>query len=358
LFETPDTVHRWRRPVLRAVKWTATGFGALVLALALVPARASRLGPRPHPTGSYDEAVRRFDASRARERDVYDPAASRLLTHGRQTDVVVVLVHGLTNSPKQFAELGRELFDRGANVLIMRMPYHGIASPDGSVIGSAGNLGAIRAEDFRDYADEAVDIAGGLGREIRVMGLSAGGVVAAWVAQNRGDVSRAVVISAATSLPGRTPLVADSLFRNLFSRFPNLSLPSPGKPAHAYQGESTRALAAMYALAESVADQAASAPPAAGSIVVVTNASDRQVDNDDVRRRLVRTWRDTGGDVTTHEFSAGLGLPHDLVDPCQRGQRTDVVHPRLIELLGEVAAEGREEGGEVAGEGGLEPPIP
>jgi esterase/lipase len=335
LSETRDAGRRWWRPVLRAVGWAAAGLGALVLTLALAPAHAARLGSRPDPAGSYDEAAGRFDAFRARERDVYRPAASRLLTHGRQTDVAVVLVHGLTNSPRQFLDLGRELFDRGANVLILRLPYHGVASPDGSAIGSAGNLGAIRPEDFRTYADEAVDIARGLGREVRVMGLSAGGVVAAWMAQNRGDVSRAVIVSAATSLPGRTPHAVDSLFRNLFWRLPNLSPPSPGKPEHAYQGESTRALVAMYALAESVADQAASAPPAAGSIVVVTNASDRQVDNDDVRRRLVDTWRNAGGDVTTYEFPAELGLLHDLIDPTQRAQRIDIVYPRLIELLGE-----------------------
>ena len=54
----------------------------------------------------------------------------------------------------------------------------------GTRIGGIGNLGGITAEGLRAYAETAVDIADGLGRERRVLGLSMGGVLAAWVAQN------------------------------------------------------------------------------------------------------------------------------------------------------------------------------
>ena len=47
----------------------------------------------------------------------------------------------------------------------------------------------------------AVDIAAGLGDEVRVLGLSMDGVVAAWTAQERSDVDRVVAISPALTIP-------------------------------------------------------------------------------------------------------------------------------------------------------------
>ena len=41
-----------------------------------------------------------------------------------------MLIHGLTNAPKEFAELGGLLHDRGHNVIILRMPYHGLKGLD------------------------------------------------------------------------------------------------------------------------------------------------------------------------------------------------------------------------------------
>jgi carboxylesterase len=318
---------------LGIVGWAALGFGLLLLVLALIPAGTSGLGPGPDPATSYDEAVERFDVYAAQEGAVFEPCASRLLTYGEQTEAAVVLIHGLTNCPRQFVELGDALHARGANVLILRVPYHGLAGEDGTTIGGVGNVGGIRAEDLRDYADAAVDIAEGLGEDVRVLGLSAGGVMTAWIAQNR-DVDRAVVIAPAISLPGGMPDFLDSGFRNVFSRFPNVSLPSGGKLDHAYTGESTRALAEMYVLAKAVQDQAAERPPAAGSIAVVTNANDDQVDNDDVRRLLVDAWRSSGEQIETFEFPKDLGLRHDLIDVGQPDQKTELVYPRLIGLLG------------------------
>jgi len=39
-----------------------------------------------------------------------------------------VLIHGTTNSPRQWEELGGALHALGHNVLILRMPHHGLES--------------------------------------------------------------------------------------------------------------------------------------------------------------------------------------------------------------------------------------
>jgi esterase/lipase len=327
-----------RRPlwktVILVIGLVVVGVIGIAVIVALTPISTGGLTSDPYPAADYDEAVARFEELAGQESAVFAPCESLLLTHGEPTDVAVALVHGLTNCPRQFVELGQELYDAGANVLIMRMPYHGLASEDGDAIGDVGNVGAVRAEDFRDYADEVVDIAQGLGDDVRVLGLSAGGVVTAWIGQNREDVERAVVVSPAITLPRGMPDMLDYAFRNFFGRLPNVSLPSGGTLDHAYAGESTRALAEMYILAKATMDQAADTAPAAGTIAVVTNGNDDQVDNGDIRRKLVEPWQAAGEEVVTFEFPADMGLRHDLIDVAQPDEQTDRVYPRLMELLG------------------------
>ena len=307
---------------------------AAVLALALVPGSVSGVESTPDPASSYSEAVSRFDQVVAAERGdgVYAPCRSRLLDQGGETDVTVVLIHGLTNCPRQFLELGERIHALGANVLILRLPRHGLADNTGSRIGGVSNVGGLTPGELREYADHAVDLASGLGDDVRVLGLSIGGVVAAWAAQNRSDVDRAVTVAPALTLP-HVPGFLDTMFRNLFGRLPNVSLPGAATLDHAYAGESTAALASMYRLGESVRKQAARAAPAAGAIVVVTNANDDQVDNADIRD-LAGAWRANGANLTEYEFPKGLGLPHDVVDVQQSAARPEIVDPVLLGLLG------------------------
>ena len=70
----------------------------------------------------------------------------------------------------------------------------------------------LRAEDFMRYADEVVDIARGLGHHVTMVGISCGGLVTGWAAQQRRDVDLAVLISPGfgfKAIPSFcTPLVA------------------------------------------------------------------------------------------------------------------------------------------------------
>lgn len=327
--------HRsWGRTALRVLILAVLLLLAVVVALAVVPASSGDTASAPNPAASYDEAVARVVQVQAAERreGVYGPCRSRLLDHGARGDVTVVLIHGLTNCPRQFVELGERIHATGANVLILRVPRHGIADRGGTGIGSVSNVGGLTPEELAAYGDDAVDIAAGLGEDVRVLGLSMGGVIAAWIAQNRSDADRVVAVAPALTLP-HVPGFVDSMYRNLFSRLPNVSLPGSASLDHAYAGESTRALASMYRLAESVHDDAARTHPAAGSIAVVTNAADDQVDNSDIRA-LADAWRSAGADVDSYEFPEELELPHDVIDFGQPDARPEVVYPALLGLLG------------------------
>jgi carboxylesterase len=320
------------RITLRTLGIVVLAMLALMLGLALVPASAGDVGSSQNPASNYADAVARFRAIEAAEsrEGVYEPCRSRLLDHGRRQEVAVVLVHGLTNCPRQFLELGEQIHASGANALILRLPRHGRADASGARIGGVSEVAGLEPQELAGYADRAVDIAEGLGGDVRVLGLSMGGVVAAWIAQNR-SVDRVVAVAPAISLP-HMPGFVDSMFRNLFSRLPNISLPGSGLD-HSYAGESTAALASMYLLADSVRDAATESSPAARSIVVVTNANDGQVDNGDIAE-LVEAWRAREAEVTTYEFPEALGLPHDVVDVQQPDAQPDAVYPILVGALG------------------------
>ena len=110
-----------------------------------------------------------------------------LMSHGRHTEDAFVLLHGLTASPAQFVEFGHMLHERGANVLIPRLPRHGHAR-------MSRVLAGLTTDELTASARESVGIARGLGERVTVAGFSVGGLMSAWVAQNIA-VDRAVCIA-------------------------------------------------------------------------------------------------------------------------------------------------------------------
>lgn len=311
----------------------------IVVALAAVPVSTSGLDAEPDPTVSYPDAVARVETMAASDPDeVYAPCESILLDHGEPTARSIVLFHGLTNCPKQFRAFGEHLYEAGFNVFIPRAPRHGLADESGDAIGGVGLVGDLSAEELRDFADGAVDAAAGLGDEVNVLGLSMGGVLAAWSAQFRPEVDRAVVVAPAMSIPG-LPSAATTAFTNLANRLPNLSLPGTSKLDHAYAGESSGALASMFLLARKVAE-GADAQPANGEVVEVLNPDDDQVDLFDAFT-FGLGWDDDDGRVDITLLPA-IGLPHDVIDEDQPdGDVVSVVYPILSDLLGVERPSGR-----------------
>src|SRR6185503_9544167 len=112
-------------------------------------------------------------------------------THGQKVERAILLLHGYTNCPQQFLELGQRFYDLGYNVLIAPLPHHGLANR------LTDEQSQLTAKELASYADEMVDIAHGLGNEVVMMGISGGGVATAWAAQNRSDLDLAVIISPA-----------------------------------------------------------------------------------------------------------------------------------------------------------------
>jgi len=244
----------------------------------------------------------------------------------------VVLLHGLTNCPEQFRVLGERLYQRGANVYIPRLPEHGLADRMTTALARLDARAMCRA------TDEAVDIGCGLGDSVIVVGLSIGGVMAAWAAQERADVTRAVPIAPLHGL-ARAPGALTGPAMNLLLLLPNqfvwwdeVAKAEVRGPKHVYPRFSTRATGETVLLGASLEAEARRAPPAAHSIVVITVGGDVAVDNPAVAR-LAQVWRSHGARVTTYEFPAALHLNHDIIDPEQVGGNPALVYPVLLDLI-------------------------
>ena len=319
----------WKR-VLQVLVIAVLVILGIALVVALVPVSIDGFETEPSPAEGYTESLRRFEALGDGEKAIVNEASSsQLMVHGDQTGQVYVLVHGTTNSPRQWVELGEMLYERGHNVLILRMPYHGLQSH------RVSELGRTKAEDLRAYADQAIDLAAGLGEEVDVIGISGGGVVAGWMAQNRPEVERAVLLSPFLGI-AHTPFTVDTLLMNLFTRAPNVVLDNPAEPRRewVYRGESTRGVAEFIRFGRAVLKQAKSSSPEARELSVLTTAHDSTADNR-AAGRLVKGWVESGTDVSTYQFDTSLEIPHNSIDPAADPEKKAIVYAKILELLGE-----------------------
>ena len=319
------------------IKFLLIGVGVLVLSMllllivmGLLPLSRDQMDSVPGMLADYGEAVARFDEILEVESGVVNDASGSLLfTHGEPTQRVYLLVHGTTNSPRQWEELGTQLHGRGHNVLILRMPYHGLQSH------SVRELGQLQPQDLRRYADEAVDIASALGDEVVVGGISGGAAVAAWMAQNRAEVDRALLLAPFFGIYG-VPSAVTPLLANAFARLPNIVLDNPLEPRRdwVYRGQATRGVAAFLALGQEVLQGSHAGRFPAGELIVLTTAVDDNANNDSTSA-LLDLWRSSGTQITEFNFEQSLDIPHNSVDPSADPQKKQMVYEKMLELVGE-----------------------
>ena len=319
------------RRILLALGVLVAAVLAAVVVLALWPESTSGLGSSPRPVRSYGEALAAFERVRAEERGkVVAQCRSRLLTHGARADRAIVLVHGLTNCPKQFAELGEAFRERGWNVVILRLPQHGLGDAATGRMGSVDNLDKLTARELAEYGDRAVDLARGLGAHVTVMGLSTGGVVTSWVGEHRRDVDRVIAIAPAIGIHG-IPYTGTWLLSNLFGHLPGFAFGDGARLDHEYQGWSTKGLAETFILGKSVRKEAAKVRPRVRSLVLVVNPNDADISNS-AARGVADDWREQGAAVLVYELPERPELGHDIIDPSEPWARPGFVYPRLIRL--------------------------
>ncbi|QEE22081.1 lysophospholipase [Youhaiella tibetensis] len=306
--------------------------------LSVIPTNARSLVPdgKPgNPAASYEEAMAAFEAIRKDEAGLglHERCPSQLLTHGHKVARVVIYFHGLTSCPAQGEELAQALFAQGYNVYLPRMKGHGLADPDTLA------LMDLTAEDLVDLANQSVDLAQGLGDEVAVVGLSAGGTIVTWIAQYRPDVANAIAVSPFLG-PYVIPPWATNAANTLALMLPDIMLwwnptETVGEDAqtYAFPTPSVHTLAQVMRLGRVVEEGARQGPPAVKQIGMLLNSADIAVSNA-LAQQLIASWRSHGQEVTVKTLALSRLLPHDLINPGEPQADTKLVYATILELLG------------------------
>jgi alpha-beta hydrolase superfamily lysophospholipase len=318
-------------PHWAAAIWVGGALLLLVVAEA-VPVSIGGLHSVRAPATGFEEAKARFTTIAAvPEHTLHPRCTAHIMDHGRRVPRAYVLVHGISNCPYSMVDFAPQLHRLGHNVLVARMPWNG------HLDNATDALRHITAEELRKFADECIDVAAGLGERVHVIGISAGGVIAGWMAQNRPEIDRAVLVAPAYGLSSFGTGLNTALLR-LILFVPNFSVwKDPIKRAaaesrpHSYKRMSTRGMGEVMRLGFATKRQADRERAGARAITLVMNAADAAVDPalpDD----LARKWERKAVPVTRFTFPKELALPHEMIDPTEDGANVGVSYPKLLEL--------------------------
>jgi carboxylesterase len=315
----------------------AVSFAVFLVAVAVIALwRIPSFSSKPMPVASFEEALARFESLRQAEstHPLRPEGASRLLHHGKKTDRVFVLLHGLTNCPEQFVQFAEILHAKGANVVIPRARLAGYADRLND------DQGHQTAQDLIDQAATGLDLAAGLGDRVTLIGLSGSAVAAGWMAQNREGIDEVILISPFFGLYGIPSPVVDGA-AVVLSRLPNFyqwwdasqkeNLPGP---LHTYPRFGTHCMADTVQLSRDVRAHLEDRPLLAKRIVFLTTASDRGANNELTNSISNRLKVLHGDRVVTFEFPESLAVPHDMIDPAQPDAKTDLTYAKILELSG------------------------
>ena len=280
----------------------------------------------------YSEAIRLAGELKELDGPNVNPLChTSLYTHGQRVERSLVLLHGFTNCPQQFDTIGRQLHERGWNVVIPRYPRHGYTDRLNT------SIAELTVDQLLAVANRAAEIGAGLGQRLTIAGLSLGAILAGCLAQARDGIDRAVLIAPMLGLkpiPGPV-LTAMSVAAKRIPNFYmwwNNDLKEKLGPPYGYPRFATHAYAALFDAGRLLTTSARKAPPKARSIAVVTNAAEPRLDNR-FTYRLIESWRKHGANVETFEFPASDGLTHDVIDPGNAAQRTEYAYPIVTRLI-------------------------
>ena len=329
-----------RRIIVIALVVLLLVVGGFLLYVTVKPLGAETLAAQPDPATSRADAFARWAEVEARDDETIDERCRAWsLIHDEPVETTVVLLHGYTNCPYMFRRLGADLHEIGWNVLVPRYPYHGYEDK------LSTDQGKLTAEDLVGTTDEAVDIAEGLGDRVVVGGLSAGGVAAAWAAQNRPEVDHVVGLAPMVNLRPIPDWFATQVVNAVMS-VPDIQYWwDPGKnetipPDYGYPKLSSHAVAQIIRLGMVTLEQARTEPHTAEHVVLTTNPNDGAVKPETVEA-IVEAWQESGASASVYEWPDEMGLGHNMVDDAVNTGKFDEIYPILMELFteGEVTSE-------------------
>ena len=124
-----------------------------------------------------------------------DGNAPFILHHNKVTEKVVVLFHGLSDSPFYFRSIAQSIHQQGNNVIVALMPGHGKNQADEDMQDDK------LADRWRAHVSDVIDFSANLGEQRYLGGFSTGGVLATeYILQNPQSVKGLALFSGALAL--------------------------------------------------------------------------------------------------------------------------------------------------------------
>ena len=261
---------------------------------------------------------------------VGDKGRTIVRTHGERRPRAVVLLHGMSASPAQFERYAGELFERGHNVLVPRLPHHGHADRLSTA------LERLRPDELYAAADEYVSVARELGERVTIAGFSLGGLLAAWCAQHY-EFDRCVAIApflGVAWIPARLMTALAELLLRIPNRFHwwDPIVRERQMPEHGYPRYATHALAHAYRIAQAVLSESSRHAPLAQHLVLIVNAREMGVNNRAIRRLYTQWQTQRPGNVELVALR-GLPLSHDIIEPLRPRGLAARAYPQIIEAI-------------------------
>jgi carboxylesterase len=186
--------------------------------------------------------------------------------------------------------------------------------------------------------DQAIDLAAALGDRVTVVGLSAGGSLAAWAASHRNDVAEADII-APLLLPKAIPDLAVAPVGRIAGHIPDFYLWWDGEkketlatPPYAYPRYSLRALGAFLALGRNAQVDITRTTPL-DRLLIITNANDGAVNNAPLSG-YESAMRPVTTQLDTYEFPSSEQLKHDIITiDGENAANIKAIYAKLASLL-------------------------
>jgi pimeloyl-ACP methyl ester carboxylesterase len=326
---TPAPVVRPRRAgwVRRLVRLLVAVLVLLVLAVAALfvfPLGSSALRTAAPQRLTFEQAV--FVGQAAVKHDEADEKVrpecrTRMLAHPAKTAKSVLLLHGYTSCPKDFARLAQLFYDRGYNVYVPREVHHGLVDA-----GRPPATSQVDSKELVGYADGAMDVVSALGDEAGVVGISGGGVLATWLAEYRtGDVAHLLALSPfyqpdSSQAPGFLIHPAIVLYGRRW-----VSDRTVGGTSFTFSG-----LAQYLRIVHNYRDRPVNR--SLRSVAVAISDADPYIDRGTARDVPADLARANGLTLRTQVFPASQGLGHNIVDPAALGTRGDEIDALYVSL--------------------------
>ena len=238
---------------------------------------------------------------------------SYFLFHPEPAEKVCLFFHGFTAGPYQFIPMAQTLHRAGYNVLVPRLPGHGLAGAWGP---SNPPPLVDNPKIYLRFALQWLKIARHLGRQVVVGGLSGGGTLASWLALEKADaIHRAILFAPYFSASSK---VIDLFVRHIDTYFEWEKLMGPS-----YPGFEISARRAVLRIAKYNFKRVKRSPVA--PMFMISSESDRAVNNYDHRRffELALTQQPY---CWYHSFDRVLDIPHTMMTEAEGNRYTNLLN--------------------------------